>query len=168
MRKGLAAAAAFGAAVLMSAGAQAQDSYGAAYPALSPFEGIYAGVYGGGRFVPGMSALTAGIIAGANFSITDSLVLGLEAQGGATFGPAISYDALMLARAGAEFNDQFLVYGAAGGGWISGVGSYAVGGGAEFLALDQLSVRGEVLGTGTWGAGLGGVKANAGVLWHLR
>lgn len=147
-----------------SVGALAQD----AYYGLSAFEGIYVGAYAGGLMSSTATNWTAGGIAGANFAITDGIVAGAEVQGGGTFGTTTTYDALMLGHLGYEISDQAMVYGAAGGGAINSTASYAVGVGAEFIAADQLGVRGEVLGTGAWGGGFTATKASAGVLWHVR
>lgn len=156
----LLAAAAFG---LIPAAAMAQSSY----YGISPFEGAYVGGYGGAMTNPDMNG-TLGGIAGANFSVTDGIMVGAEAQGGATFGSTTTYDAMMLGHVGYEVDDQMLVYGKLGAGMIDGTGSYAVGGGAETMLVDQIGVRGELLGTGAWGEGPSAAKVTAGVLWHMR
>jgi len=138
-----------------------------AYYTTSPFEGIYAGGYAGGMLNPGVTG-TLGVVGGANFAVTDGVSVGAEAQGGAAFGNTTTYDALMLAHLGFEIDDQVMLYGALGTGVIDGTGSYAIGGGAEAIVMDQLGVRGEILGTGAWGDGFSATKATAGVLWHVR
>lgn len=147
----------------LTSGAIAQD----AYYGNSQFEGVYVGAYGGGIINPG-TAGTVGVAAGANFSITDDILVGIEGQGGAAFGNTTTYDALALGKLGYEIDDMILVYGAVGGGAINGVNSYAIGAGAEAMVVDQIGVRGEVLGTGAWGGGLSSTKATAGVIWHVR
>lgn len=148
--------------------AYGQDSYGQdVYGTPSPFEGVYAGAYTGARFNPGTSAML-GVVAGANFEVTDNFFVGAEAQGGAAFGTTTNFDALMVGHVGYEVSNQALVYGALGAGFVNGAGSYAAGVGVEVLALQDLGVRGEILGTGPWGGGMNGAKASAGVLWHLR
>ena len=144
-------------------GALAQSSYYGA----SPFEGAYVGGYAGGILNPGATA-TLGVVGGANFAVTDGIVVGVEAQGGAAFGNTTSFDAMMLGHVGYELDDQVLVYGAAGSGVINGTGSYALGGGAEAIVADQIGVRGEILGTGAWGGGFSAAKATAGVIMHMR
>lgn len=150
-------------AAMLPISAQAQSSY----YGLSPFEGIYAGGYVGGVMDPS-AAWTLGGVAGANFAITDGFVAGVEAQAGITLDTSTSIDALMLGHLGYEANDQVMVYGAMGAGIINGVGSYAVGGGAEMIATDQLGIRGELLGTGAWGGGPKAARATAGVIWHVQ
>lgn len=140
------------------------DSY---YTAASPFEGVYAGIYTGARFNPGTAAML-GVVAGANFALMENFTVGVEGQGGANFGAPWSYDALMLGHFGYEINNQAMIYGALGGGVVNGVGSYAAGIGADVMVVDQISVRGEILGTGPWGGGMNGAKASIGALWHLR
>ncbi len=145
-----------------------QDAYGQdVYGTPSAFEGVYAGAYTGARFNPGTGA-TLGVVAGANFEVTDNLFVGAEAQGGAAFGTTTNFDALMLGRLGYEVSDQALVYGALGAGAVNGGAAYAAGVGVEVMALQDVGVRGEILGTGPWGGGMNGAKASAGVLWHLR
>jgi outer membrane immunogenic protein len=151
----------------LSANAFAQSANDYSQYGLSPFEGFYAGAYGGFAFDPA-AAGTVGGMAGVNYALTDGIILGVEAQGGVTFDTSTELDALMLGRLGYEIDDQTLVYGALGGGAVNGAGSYAVGGGAETIAFEQLGVRGEILGTGTWGGGLSAAKATAGVIWHVQ
>ena len=152
----------FLAAAPLSALAQS-DYYG-----ISSFEGFYAGAYGGAMFDPNATA-TAGGIAGVNFVITDSILAGLEVQGGAAFDtPTTTYDALMLGRVGYEINDMIMLYGAGGAGLINGATSYAVGGGAEVIVVDNVGVRAEALGTGAWGAGLSATKMSLGVVFHVQ
>jgi len=150
-----------------SAGAFAQSAYDYGQYGLSPFEGFYAGAYGGGAFDPSPAG-TVGGMAGVNYALTDGIIFGVEAQGGVTFDSQTEFDALMLGRVGYEIDNQTLVYGALGGGITNGAGSYAVGGGAETIAIEQLGVRGEILGTGTWGGGLSAAKATAGIVWHVQ
>lgn len=148
---------------VLTGSAFAQD----AYYGNSPFEGVYIGGYGG-AMVDSSTAGTAGIAAGMNFSVTDNILFGVEGQAGATFGNTTTYDALVLGKVGYEIDDMILVYGAGGLGAVDGVNSYAIGGGAEAMVVDQIGVRGEVLGTGAWGGGIKATKATAGVLWHVR
>jgi outer membrane immunogenic protein len=153
---------------VVSTSAFAQDAYMAdPYAAGAPFEGVYAGAYTGAKFNPG-TAVTLGVIAGANFSVTDNVLVGVEAQGGAAFSNPTKFDALMVGHVGYEFDDMAVLYGAAGGGLVNGTGSYVLGVGGEVMLVQDISLRGEILGTGPWGGGLNGAKANAGVLWHLR
>lgn len=159
-------AAASGVILLTLSGAAAAQDY--SYYLGNSFEGVYAGAYGGAMTNPSMSG-TVGAMAGANFAITNEIMAGAEFQGGATFvGGGTQFDALMLGKAGATISPDTLIYGAAGGGWINGTGSYAVGGGAEYIATESLGVRGELLGTGGWGGGLNNAKATVGVVWHLQ
>ncbi len=137
------------------------------YYQLSQFEGFYVGAYGGAD-MSGTMTPSAGGIAGANFVITDYILAGAEVQGGAKFGATTSYDVLMLGKLGYEISDNLMVYGAGGGGLINGVTSYAVGGGAEAIVIDQIGVRAEALATGSWGGAINATKISAGLLWHLQ
>jgi outer membrane immunogenic protein len=138
---------------------------------LFSFEGFYVGATAGvGAFpVPGVVG-TVGVVAGANFEVTDAFLLGGEFQGDALWngGGFVGFDALFLGKIGAYLADDIMLYGSGGGGWVAGVGSYAFGAGLEMAVAEQISVRGEVMATGTWGAMPNGGKATVGVLWHLN
>ncbi|MHB1102090.1 MAG: hypothetical protein ACYC0C_04765 [Devosia sp.] len=164
------------AAGVLSSGAQAADLLiGGADPiydsALFNFEGFYVGAtLGAGAFpVPGIVG-TVGGVAGANFALTDAFLAGVEFQGDALWngGGFIGFDALFLGKLGGYLSDDMIVYGTAGGGWVAGVGSYGLGAGIEMAVMEQISVRGEVMATGTWGGWLNGGKATIGLLWHMN
>ncbi|RDE09205.1 hypothetical protein [Pelagibacterium lacus] len=128
------------------------------------WNGFYAGVYGGG--VPlGTTSASAGIFTGVNVAI-DSAVFGVEAQLGADFAASPSLDALILGKGGMSFG-QALAYATAGTGLVSGSMGYALGGGVEYGMTDYLTVRGEALGTGKWGAGMNDLRLAAGLALHL-
>lgn len=138
---------------------------------LFNFEGFYAGVQLGGANVPGPGFVwTAGVVAGVNFALNQAILGGLEFQGGASFNGTgmTGADVLLLGHVGGYVTDQLMVYGALGAGWVNSAGSYAFGAGVEMPLTDQISVRGEVLGTGTWGASPNGARASAGVLFHMN
>jgi outer membrane immunogenic protein len=128
------------------------------------WDGFYAGVYGGG--VPfGTTSWNAGIYSGVNVSI-DSAVFGVEAQLGGDFANTTSIDALVLGKGGLSLGDA-LVYGTGGTGIVSGGFGYALGGGVEYGFTDYMSVRGEALGTGTWGNMPNDLRLSAGLAFHL-
>lgn len=135
------------------------------------FEGFYAGVTGGGATLPGPGIVgTVGVAAGANFSLSEAILAGLEFQGEGMFNGAgwVGWNGLLLAHVGGFLTQDLMIYGAAGGGLINSVGSYAFGAGIEAPLMNQISVRGEVLGTGAWGAGPSGAKATVGLLFHVN
>ena len=138
---------------------------------LFNFEGFYVGAtLGAGAFpVPGIVG-TVGGVAGANFALTDAFLAGVEFQGDALWngGGFIGFDALFLGKLGGYLSDDMIVYGTGGGGWVAGVGSYGLGAGIEMAVMDQVSVRGEAMATGTWGGLPNGGKATVGVLWHMN
>lgn len=138
---------------------------------LFNFEGFYIGAQAGGAIlaVPGTVGVV-GLVAGANFALSDALIAGLEFQGEALFNGAgfVGADALLLARAGTYVTQDMLAYGALGAGMVAGAGAYAFGAGIEMPLMEQLSARGEVLGIGGFGGGPSGAKATAGLLWHLN
>jgi outer membrane immunogenic protein len=138
---------------------------------LFNFEGFYAGVQGGAGMLPGPGFVgTAGVVAGANFAINESFLTGLEFQGEAVFNQSgyLGADLLLVAKAGGYVTDQLLAYGAVGAGLVNNAGSYVLGGGLEMPIFDHLSARGEILGTGTFGALPNGVKGSIGLLWHMN
>ena len=147
------------------------------YSAGYGFEGFYAGIILGGLVdntssyltAPDVSALNAGLAVGVNFYITDSVVGGVEVQASGNFGAtATVLDALALGRVGFAPTDDFMVYGAAGAGVAGGTNVYAFGGGVEVSVMDNIGVRGEVLGLGTWGATPNAAKATVGLIWHMQ
>lgn len=155
-------------AVLALAGAaQAQSAYDY-YNGASPLEGAYVGAYTGGTMGPGVSG-TVGVTAGANFKITDNIMVGAEAQGGVAMGTAgTQYDALMLAKGGVLVAPDAMVYGTGGLGVVNGNNSWAAGVGGEVMASPDVGVRADVLGTGKWGSGLSHGKVTAGAVWHFK
>jgi outer membrane immunogenic protein len=138
---------------------------------LFSFEGFYiGGTVGAGAF-PGPGTVgTVGVVAGANFEITDAILAGVEFQGDALWNGAgiVGVDALLLGKLGSYLSDEMMVYGTAGGGWIAGTASYGVGLGIETAIAEQVSARGEVMATGPWGGWPSGAKATIGLLWHMN
>lgn len=140
------------------------------------FEGFYAGVIGGGIWdgtssyliAPDTAAFSLGVAAGVNFYITDDVVGGFEFQGTANFGASgTTLDGLALGRLGYAPSDDVMIYAAAGPGLAAGAGIYAVGGGIEYAATDNIGVRAELLGVGAWGTLPDAAKASVGLLWHM-
>ncbi len=138
-------------------------------PAAFNFEGFYLGAQGGG-IVGTFSAGQIGVVAGANFGIADSVIAGAEFQGDWLFGSTASttYDFFALGRLGVVVTNDFMAYAEAGPGWLGGTASYAFGGGGEYAFTDAMSVKGEILGTGAWGASPSSAKIQAGLLFHLQ
>jgi outer membrane immunogenic protein len=164
----LASSALAGGAAAQSSGFMADPIYNSP---LFNFEGFYAGVQGGAAWLaaPGVVG-TVAAVAGVNFAINDAMLAGIEFQGGASInGTGVTgVDAMLLAHLGGYLTNDLMAYAALGGGLVNSVGSYALGGGLEYPIADQLSVRAEILGTGTWGAMPNGVRAGAGVLFHMN
>jgi outer membrane immunogenic protein len=188
------------AAGLMVSGAQAADLLLPAAPEVIyddvafSFEGFYIGIQGGAFFTDGYggfdhTAGLVGIVAGANFLVSDAILAGLEFQGDVFFGGNDgddssfgAVDALILGRIGALVTDEVLVYAAGGVGIVGGTGFevgtsddtagfYALGGGVEVAVTDNLGVRGEVLYKHLFNdqdASGSGVQATLGLLWHLN
>lgn len=149
--------------------AQGYDPYGYGTSGFGygfDWDGFYAGVYGGGVPMGDEKSWNAGIFTGVNVQI-DSAVFGVEAQLGADLvEDSTSIDALVLGKGGMSLGSA-LVYATAGTGLVSGDLGYAVGGGADYGVTDYMSVRGEVLGTGTWGDMPQDMRISAGLAFHL-
>ena len=138
---------------------------------LFNFEGFYIGAAGGGAMVPGPGLVgTVGVVAGANFEVTDGILAGVEWQGDTLWngGGFVGFDALFLGKLGGYMSDSAIVYGVAGGGWVNNSPSYAFGAGVEAAVAQQVSLRGELLGTGSWGSWPDGAKATVGLIWHMN
>ncbi|MDR3470948.1 MAG: hypothetical protein P4M09_04555 [Devosia sp.] len=156
-------------------GAQASDLYPAmqpapAYnPAAFNFNGFYLGAQGGG-VLGSYQGGEIGVVAGANFDVASPIIAGLEFQGDWLPGSSSSttYDFFILGRGGVLVSDSLMAYAEIGPGWIGGAQSYAFGGGGEYALTDVLSVKGEVLGVGAWGASPSSAKIQAGLLFHLQ
>jgi outer membrane immunogenic protein len=135
---------------------------------LFDFEGLYVGVTGGGAYT-GTLFGTLGVVAGANFSVTDGIIAGIEFQGDTYWnGGFAAYDALALGRIGGFVSDNAMLYGDLGAGFLNGAPVYAFGGGVELGLTDQISVRGELQGLGVFGGAPSVAKATAGLLWHIN
>lgn len=153
-----------------SMGAPANDVYSGP---MFNFEGAYAGVAGGGYLGNiddvGISGGALDVVAGVNFAITDSILAGLEFQGGVMWPDSDwHWEAYALGHVGFTISDGLMAYGAVGLGNAAGDGVYAFGGGVEVAAFDPVTVRGEILGVGQWGEGPSAAKATAGVLFHFN
>jgi outer membrane immunogenic protein len=96
------------AAILSASSAQAADLLvggfeGGVDPIYSSplfnFEGFYVGATGGGAIVPGPGIVgTIGVVAGANFEVSDAILAGVEWQGDTLWngGGFVGFDALFL------------------------------------------------------------------------
>jgi opacity protein-like surface antigen len=163
-------------AAIMTTGVQAADLLvGGLDPVYSSplfnFEGFYVGGTVGAGALPVVGTVgTVGVVAGANFEVTEAFLLGVEAQADAVWngGGITGMNGLLLGKVGFYLTDDMIAYGSAGGGWVNSVGSYAFGAGLEMAVAEQLSARAEVMGTGTWGGMPNGAKAAIGLLWHLN
>lgn len=161
------------AAALMVSGAQAADLLQPADPVYSSplfnFEGFYAGVTGGGALASGTPYGTLGVVVGSNFAISDGIIGGVEFQGDLYYnGGFAGYDALALGRLGGFLSDNTMAYGELGVGLVNSATVYAFGGGVEMAMTDNISVRGELQGLGSFGAMPTIGKATVGVLWHMN
>lgn len=164
------------AAATMITGAHASDLLVGADPfypgsSLFNFEGFYLGATAGiGMFPTPETVGSVGLIAGTNFAVTDAILAGVEFQGDVLWNGTgyAGANALFLGKLGSYLNDNTVVYAAAGGGWVANTSSYALGAGIEMAVAGPMSVRGEIMGTGSWGGWFDGAKATAGVIWHMN
>ncbi len=174
------------AAALMVGGAQAADLIipTTPQPVYAPagfdWEGLYVGARLGGQFADG--ADTAGVIGaavGVNFIPMDPVLLGLEVTGDYLWANGADAGHFFAnVRAGAVVTDNAMIYALAGTGFAAAEGAdnvavYQLGGGVEFAVSDAITVRGELVGIGTWednGAGddfFNAAKATVGVFYHF-
>jgi opacity protein-like surface antigen len=137
---------------------------------LFDFEGLYIGGTGGASLSGGSLFGNLGGVVGANFAITDGIIVGGEFQGDAywTGGGFTSFDALALGRVGGFISDNTMLYGDLGAGFKGGTAVYAVGGGAEMALSGPLSLRGDLQILGPWGAMPSTGRLTAGLLWHMN
>lgn len=158
----------FGAIALFTATLFAAAPAMAQSYAVSPFEGAYVGGYAGGSFDTNNNWALGGM-AGVNFEVTPGILAGAEVQGGANINnTSTTWDGMMMARGGAAITPDAMAYGSLGLGNVNGANSWGIGAGAEAIVAPQMGVRGEVMATGPWGAGLNRTKATVGLTWHVQ
>lgn len=167
---------ALGAAALTTGGAMAADlPQASAQPYQAPttsyqpsgfnWDGPYAGVYGGAEWGSGTHAALGGIV-GLTTTLSPGILGSIEAQGGYVGNSSNHLEGYVLGHLGAALSDNAQVYAAAGVGTRDSDAAYAFGGGLEFAASSNMSVRGEVLGVGQWGDSIDTGRATVGLLWH--
>ena len=125
------------------------------------WDGFYAGVLGG--FWNGNSFYTlVGGTVGANFTVTDNFVLGVEGRGVIYSDGDMGFDG--TARFGAAFQDV-LVYADVGAGLRDGFSHTFVGGGAEIALANNMSLDGRV--EFVTGAGFNAIRGTAALNFHF-
>ncbi|KFC72486.1 putative outer-membrane protein, putative secreted protein [Devosia sp. LC5] len=171
------------AAALLVGGAQAADLIIPTTPAPIyeaagfSWDGMYAGVQGGGEFFDGFTNGVIGAHVGVNFIVADPILLGVEGTAEYVFGDETDgYGEFFInGRVGAVVTDSVLVYALAGAGVAAqdgsdNVGLYQLGGGVELAVTDAVSVRGQIVGVGTFDDGddfFEAAKATIGVSYHF-
>ena len=173
------------AAALMVGGAQAADLIIPTTPqpimqTSSGFdwEGLYIGARAGALFADDVTVGAVGAVAGVNFIPADPILLGVEVSGDYVFGDDIVEnfgEFFANARVGAVVTDSALVYALGGVGFRTAdddsVAVYQLGGGVEFAVTDAITVRGELVGQGTFDDGdddfFENAKATVGVFYHF-
>lgn len=129
--------------------------------ATSNWDGVYAGVQGG-YDLDGYGVVQG--VLGANFTATDSILLGVEGA----FGPYIDgggidgFEGYVAGRAG-FLADPALIYLIGGMSLVDGDVDWLAGAGAEFMVTDSVSLRGQVL---NYGGDF--MQVTGGVLWHFN
>lgn len=169
-RLALAAAAAFA----LAGAAQASDLYTAvpSTPGWAPatdndFEGFYIGVQKGWWFTT--DAFSFNKVAGVNVVLGDNFLVGAEVMGGVvTDFSDYDWEVYLRGRAGLLLDDQLLLYKVVEVGNVGGSAVWGLGGGIEFMASDNMSIRGEVRGIGLIGDPWSEAVASIGFLWHLN
>ena len=169
-RLGLAAAA----TIALAGAAQASDLYAAvpSAPGWAPvadsgFDGFYFGVQKGWWFTT--DAFSFNKVAGVNFVLGDNFLIGAEVMGGVvTDFSDVEWEAYLRGRAGLLLDDQLLLYKVVEVGIVGGDQVWGLGGGIEFMASDNMSIRGEVRGIGLIGDPWSEAVASIGFLWHFN
>jgi outer membrane immunogenic protein len=125
------------------------------------WDGFYAGVLGGVWNGNSLYFL-GGATAGANFTLSNSIVLGVEGRGVIYSDGDLGFDA--TGRLGTTF-EQVLVYVDGGLGLRDGNGHAFVGGGAEVAVMDNLTLDGRVeFVTGT---GFNAIRGTGALNFHF-
>lgn len=140
------------------------------------WEGLYVGARAGGQWFTAATYGAVGGVAGFNFMPTDSVVLGAEVSGDYTWNNnARGGEFFVNVRGGFLATDAALVYALAGTGFYTSnnnyVGLYQLGGGVEFAVTEAVTVRGELVGQGSFTPTIGrffdAAKATVGVSYHF-
>ena len=133
------------------------------------WDGFYAGVTGGlARTSVGYVHVGAAI--GYNAVVADGIVVGAELQTSAYFNENgyIGSDILAFARAGVLVTDDVLIYGLAGVGVLTpDTEVYTIGAGLEYAVADNVSLRLEAQGLGSFGGAPGLGKLSIGAMFHF-
>jgi outer membrane immunogenic protein len=162
------------ATIALAGAAEASDLYTAvpSTPGWAPatgsdFEGFYFGVQKGWWWTA--DAFSFNKVAGVNFVLGDNFLVGAEVMGGVvTDFSDIEWEAYLRGRAGVLLDDQLLLYKVVEVGNVGGDAVWGLGGGIEFMASDNMSIRGEVRGLGEWGNPWSEAVASIGFLWHFN
>lgn len=142
------------------------------------WEGLYVGARAGGEWFTAARYGVVGGVVGFNFMATDSILLGLEATADYSWNSNVSRGMEYFAnvRAGALITDSALIYVLGGVGVYAAngfpnVNLYQLGGGVEFAVTDAVTLRGEVVGEGSFTGGnkpfFDAAKATVGVAYHF-
>lgn len=163
------------ASLALATGAQGTDLYTAvpstpmAYEESGfDWEGFYFGVQKGYWLDEG--AWSFNKVIGVNFLLGDNILAGVEATGGVItdFSGLVELEGYLRGRVGLLVSDDVLIYKLGEVGWIGGTPTWALGGGIEFAATDNVSLRGEFRGIGPMGAPLEDTVASIAFLWHAN
>ncbi len=164
---------ALGAAALLAMGgtAMAADLMAPPPPAAavtSGWDGLYIGAQGSYANDPTGSWVSGDFIVGGNLTVSDSFLLGLEGGLGGYYllgGGGTGSEETIAVRAGFIAGGSTLLYGVVGDQWynFTGSGSPFIGGGIEFKASDQMSVRVQAV---TFGSS--DFQLSTGVFWHMQ
>ena len=140
------------------------------------WEGLYIGARAGGQWFTAATYADIGGVAGFNFLATDSVLLGAEITGDYTWNDINrGAEFFVNTRAGYLVTDAALVYALGGMGFYTSdnnyIGLYQLGGGVEFAVTDAITVRGELVGQGSFTNPIGrffdAAKATVGVSYHF-
>ncbi len=142
------------------------------------WEGGYAGIYGGGRWILDTDGEygVVGVRAGYNFLLSESVLAGIEADGEVLDGTNGTFTHLSIGgRLGLLASDSVLIYAKAGVGTEfnedgDSTNYYGVGLGAEFAVTDSISIVADVDGGSYFdypGDFIESVGASVGINFHF-
>ena len=142
------------------------------------WEGLYAGVRGGGQWFTAATYGVVGGVVGFNYLATDSILLGAEVTGDYTWTDVANSgggEFFLNARGGVVVTDAALIYALGGMGFFTRdnnyIGLYQLGGGVEFAVTDAVTLRGELVGQGSFTTNIGrffdSAKATVGVSYNF-
>ncbi|WP_029040026.1 outer membrane protein [Cucumibacter marinus] len=108
-------------------------------------------------------------VVGTNFMLGDNVLAGLEGNLGflTDFSDYVIFGEVD-GRLGVLISNDAQIYGVGSLGYLNSDTYYGVGGGIQFAASDNMSIRLEAQGLGELGSSISETRVTAGFLWHAN